>query len=244
MRDRRVDAPADAAANAAVARNWRCCREPCPYNRCVDFLNALSRIVPFAFASGVNLYATVALVGVCSRLGLVTLPEQFHVFENPWIIGVSLAMYLIEFVADKVPWLDTAWDAAHTIVRPLGAALVAVAALGASTPTMQLLAALLGGSVALTTHLTKAGTRAVANTSPEPFTNWALSFGEDAFVVGLTWVAMNHPLLATIIAVALLVAIVGAGSVILRLVRRRFARRRAAEQPALNATDRPSGSLL
>ena len=77
-----------------------------PYNRLVDLLGALSRIVPFAFASGVNLYATVAVVGLSSRFGLVSLPEQFRVFENPWVIGIALAMYAVEFVADKVPWVD------------------------------------------------------------------------------------------------------------------------------------------
>ena len=92
----------------------------------MDLLNAFSRIVPFAFASGVNLYATVAIVGLSSRFGLVTLPEQFRAFENPWIIGVALGMYLIEFVVDKVPWLDSAWDAVHTVVRPIGGALVAI----------------------------------------------------------------------------------------------------------------------
>ena len=189
----------------------------------MDLLNAFSRIVPFAFASGVNLYATVAIVGLSSRFGLVTLPEQLRAFENPWIIGVALGMYLIEFVVDKVPWLDSAWDAVHTVVRPLGGAFVAVAALGQASSTAQMLAALLGGSVALTTHLTKASTRAVANTSPEPFTNWALSLGEDIFVVGLTWFAMHHPYIATVVVVVLLVAIVAASSMIIRGLKRRFA---------------------
>lgn len=189
----------------------------------MDLLNALSRIVPFAFASGVNLYATVAVVGLSSRFGLVSLPEQFRAFENPWVIGIALAMYCIEFVADKVPWVDSIWDAVHTVIRPLGGAFVAVAALGQASPTSQVLAALLGGSVALTTHLTKAGTRVVANTSPEPFTNSVLSFAEDIFVVGLTWFAMHHPIVATCVVVVLLVVIVAASSMIIRGVKRRWA---------------------
>jgi hypothetical protein len=188
-------------------------------------MSALGRIVPFAFASGVNLYATVAVVGLCSRFGLVALPEQFRAFGNPLIIGLALAMYAIEFVADKVPWLDTAWDAVHTVIRPLGGALVAVTALGAATPATQAIAAALGGTVAMTTHLTKAGTRAVANTSPEPFTNWGLSLAEDVFVMGLTWFALQHPLAASVVAVVLLVAIVAAASFLVKAVRRRFARR-------------------
>lgn len=190
----------------------------------VDLLTALGRIVPFAFASGVNLYATVAVAGLCSRYGLVSLPDQFRALDNPLVIGAALTMYVVEFVADKVPWVDTAWDAVHTVIRPVGGALVAIAALGDASPTTQALAALLGGSVAMTTHLTKAGTRAAVNVSPEPFTNWALSFAEDIFVVGLTWFAVQHPVVATAIAIVLLAVIVAAGSFILRAVRRRFAR--------------------
>jgi hypothetical protein len=190
----------------------------------VDTLGALVKIVPFAFASGVNLYATVAVVGLCARYGLVSLPEQFRGLDHPVVIGIALAMYLVEFVADKIPWLDTAWDAVHTLVRPVGGAVVAVAALGDAQPVMQGLAALLGGSVALTTHVTKAGTRAVANTSPEPFTNWGLSLAEDLFVVGLTWFAVEHPIAAATVTIVLLVAIVVAGSWIVGAARRRFAR--------------------
>jgi hypothetical protein len=187
--------------------------------------DALWRIVPFAFTSGVNLYATIAVVGLCARFGLFTVPDQFKAFDNPWVIGIALGMYVVEFVADKVPWVDTVWDAVHTVIRPLGGALVAVSALGGdASPTTQAVAALLGGSVAMTTHLTKAGTRAVVNTSPEPFTNWALSLAEDVFVVGLTWVAVRHPIAASLVAFVLLAAIITAGSFIVRAVRRRFAR--------------------
>ena len=190
----------------------------------MNIADALWRIVPFAFASGVNLYATIAVIGICARFGLFTVPDQFKAFDNPWVIGVALALYAVEFVADKVPWVDTAWDAVHTVIRPLGGALVAVSALGDASPATQTVAALLGGSVAMTTHLTKAGTRAAVNTSPEPFTNWALSLAEDVFVVGLTWVAVQHPIVASIVAVVLLAAIVAAGSFIVRALRRRFAR--------------------
>jgi hypothetical protein len=188
----------------------------------MDLVTALGRIVPFAFASGINLYATIAVVGLCSHFNLITLPDQFKVFDNTLVIGAAIAMYLIEFVADKIPWVDSIWDAVHTVIRPVGGALVAVSALGDSSPGMQALAALFGGSVAMTTHLTKAGTRAAANTSPEPFSNWALSFSEDIFVVGLTWFAVQHPFWAAIIAVTLLAVIIAFASVIVRAVRRRF----------------------
>jgi hypothetical protein len=193
----------------------------------MPMLTALAQTIPFAFASGLNIYATVAVLGLCSRYGLVTLPEQFRALDHPAVIGVALTMYLVEFVADKIPWLDTAWDVVHTVVRPLGGALVAVAALGESSAGTQLLAALVGGSVAMTTHLTKAGARAAANTSPEPFSNWALSLGEDALAVGLSYGALQHPRVALAIALVLLIAIVGFASLIIRAVRRRFARRAA-----------------
>jgi hypothetical protein len=134
-------------------------------------------------------------------------------------------MYVVEFVADKVPWFDSLWDTIHTVVRPIGGALVAVTALGDASAGAQAVAALLGGSVAMTTHLGKAGTRAVANTSPEPFSNWALSLGEDAIAIGLTYFAIQHPLLALAIAVFLLVAIVACATVLLRSARSRFGRR-------------------
>lgn len=195
------------------------------YNRAVDVMSALGRMLPFAFAAGVNLYATIAVAGLCSRFGLVTLPEQFRAFDNSLVIGLAFTMFLVEFIADKVPWVDTAWDAVHTVIRPLGGAFVAVAALGDASSSTQVLAALVGGSVALTTHLTKAGTRAVVNASPEPFSNWGLSLAEDVFVVALTWFAVEHPLLATLVALALLVAILTAGSFLFKAARRRLARR-------------------
>src|SRR5581483_8845580 len=156
----------------------------------MSLAHALAATIPFAFASGLNVYATVAVLGLASHYHLVTLPDQFRAFDHPVVIAAAIAMYLVEFVADKIPWVDSLWDAVHTVVRPVGGALVAVSALGDASPTAQALAALLGGSVAMTTHLTKAGARAAANTSPEPFSNWALSLLEDAFAVGLSYGAL------------------------------------------------------
>ena len=191
----------------------------------MEALLTLGRTIPFAFASGINLYATVAVLGLCSRFHIVALPDQFKAFEHPAIISIALVMYVVEFVADKVPWFDSLWDTVHTIVRPIGGALVAVTALGDATAGAQIAAALVGGSVAMTTHLGKAGTRAVANTSPEPFSNWALSLGEDALAIGLTYVAIQHPLLALAIAICLLTAIIAFATVLIRAVRRRFGNR-------------------
>ena len=195
-------------------------------------VTALEYAIPLAFASGLNLYATVAVLGLSSHYGLVTLPPQFTAFDHPLVIAVALALYVVEFVADKVPWVDSLWDLVHTIVRPLGGALVAATALGDASPSLQALVALLGGSVAMTTHLAKAGTRAAANTSPEPFSNWILSLGEDVLAVGLSYGALHHPLIALTIAVILLVAILACASVLIRALRRRFTRRPAATETA------------
>ena len=186
----------------------------------------LSHTVPLAFAAGLNVYATIAVIGLCGRFDLVSLPESLRVFENPWVVGIALAMYAIEFVADKVPWFDSVWDAVHTLIRPLGGAFIAMAAIGVdASPAATTIAALVGGSTALTTHLTKAGARAAANTSPEPFSNWLLSLGEDVVAVSISYVALTHPVLALTIAGTLLLLILACASLIVRALRRRFATR-------------------
>jgi len=190
----------------------------------MSLVSALGYTIPFAFASGLNIYATIAVLGLSSHFGLVALPQQFRAFDHPAVIGIALVMYLVEFVADKIPWFDSVWDAVHTVIRPVGGAFVAVTALGDASPVATSLAALLGGSVAMTTHLTKTGTRAAANTSPEPFSNWILSFAEDVFAVGLTYGAIRHPEIALAIAVVLLIVIAACGALIVRFVRRRFRR--------------------
>jgi len=187
---------------------------------------AVAQLIPLAFASGLNIYATVAVLGLCEHFHLVDLPPQFRAFDHPAIIAGALAMYAIEFVADKIPWFDSVWDAVHTVVRPIGGALVAVNAMGHASPVMTALAALLGGSIAMTTHVTKAGTRAAVNTSPEPFSNWVLSLSEDAVAIGLSYFALQHPYAAAIVAIVLLVAMITLASYIVGWVRRRFARRR------------------
>src|SRR6478672_5601433 len=162
----------------------------------MDVLTTLGRTMGFSFAAGINLYATVAILGLASRFDWVSLPPQFKVFDNDIVIGAAIVMYVIEFVADKIPWVDSIWDAVHTAIRPIGGALIAVATLGDASPAVKGLVALLGGTLAAGTHFTKAGTRAVANASPEPFTNWILSISEDIFVVGLGMLALNHPIAA------------------------------------------------
>src|ERR671913_2650877 len=191
-------------------------------------LITLGRTLGFSFAAGVNLYATVAILGLAAKYGWVSLPPQFQAFNSDIVIGAAIVMYLIEFFADKIPYVDTVWDVLHTAIRPVGGALIAVTTLGDASPTVEALIALLGGAVATGSHLTKTSTRAVANTSPEPFSNWFLSLGEDLFVVGLGYLALKYPVAALVVASVLLVLIVVFAAVIVRTVRRWFARRRPA----------------
>jgi hypothetical protein len=155
------------------------------------------------FSSGLNLYATVATLGLLHRFGVLQLPPHLQVLSHPWVLGIALALYLVEFFADKIPYLDTIWDVIHTFIRPPAAALLAFAAAGGVASQWRWGAALLAGGVALTSHGTKASARAAVNTSPEPFSNWILSFGEDLLAVWLTWMATAHPLATTIIVIAL-----------------------------------------
>jgi len=189
----------------------------------VDLLTTLGRTLGFSFAAGLNLYATVAILGLASRFDWVALPPQFKIFDNDIVIGAAIVMYLVEFVADKIPWFDSIWDGVHTVIRPIGGALIAVATLGHASPTVQGLVALLGGSLAAGTHFTKAGTRAVANASPEPFTNWLLSLSEDAFVVGLGFIALKYPVVAALVVLVCLALMVMFAAWIVRAVRRRWA---------------------
>ena len=190
----------------------------------IEVLTGLGRTLGFSFAAGINLYATVAILGLASRYGWVSLPEQYRVFDNDLIIGVALTLYVIEFFADKIPWVDSVWDAIHTAIRPIGGAVIAVQTLGDASPAMETLVALMGGTLAASTHFTKAGTRAVANASPEPFSNWILSFTEDVFVVSLGFIALKYPLLATLIVLVALVLMVVFAAWIVRAVKRRWQR--------------------
>lgn len=198
-------------------------------------LVTLGRTLGFSFAAGLNLYATVAILGLASRYGWVELPPQFQVFNHDVVIGAAIVMYLIEFLADKIPYFDSLWDAIHTAVRPLGGALIAVSTMGDASPVVQGLVALLGGTVAAGSHLSKTSTRAIANTSPEPFTNWSLSVGEDVFVVALGYLALKYPVAALVVTTIACVIIVMFLAVIVRTVRRWFRRWSAPRLPSPTA---------
>lgn len=187
----------------------------------MEWLATLGRTLGFSLAAGVNLYATVAILGLASRYDWVQLPEQFKAFDNPWIIGTAGVLYVVEFVADKVPWVDSIWDSIHTLIRPVGGAVIAVASLGDAAPTTTAAIALLGGFVSASSHATKAGTRVAANTSPEPFSNWFLSLAEDVFVIGLSFITLKFPLLALGISAVILLLMALLARTIWRWLRRR-----------------------
>jgi Domain of unknown function (DUF4126) len=172
------------------------------------------------FSSGLNLYATIATLGLLERFGVIHLPPSLQGLSHPVVLVIAVVLYVLEFFADKIPYVDTIWDALHTFIRPPAAALLAYSAAGAAPTEWRWGAALLAGGVALTSHGTKASARAAVNTTPEPFSNWALSFGEDVLAVWLTWMATTHPLATTVIVIVLV-----ALSVFLLFHLFRFARR-------------------
>lgn len=148
-----------------------------------------------SWASGINLYAALLMLGLGAVTGNITLPDELTILANPLVIGAAGVMYLIEFFADKIPGLDSVWDAAHTFVRIPAGAMLAAGAVGDVSTAMEITAGILGGSAAATSHATKAGTRLMINTSPEPASNWTASLSEDAMVFAGLWAALNHPLI-------------------------------------------------
>jgi hypothetical protein len=168
-------------------------------------LETLGFTLGTSFASGLNVYLTVAASGLFQRLGIVQLPDSLQVLANPIVLGVAITLFVIEFIADKIPYVDSAWDAVHTFIRPPAAALIAYGAFGQVPEEWKVGASLLAGGVALTSHGAKATSRAAANTSPEPFSNWTLSILEDGAVVLLTWMAATHPVITALIVIVLVI---------------------------------------
>lgn len=148
-----------------------------------------------AWASGINLYAALVTLGLMSYTGNFDLPPDLAILANPLVIGAAGLMYAVEFFADKIPGVDTAWDSIHTFIRIPAGAMLAAGAVGDLNPALEIAALIVGGGLATSTHATKAGSRVMINTSPEPFTNWAASIGEDIAVIGGIWLALTHPIL-------------------------------------------------
>jgi hypothetical protein len=183
-------------------------------------LASLGLAAGVSVASGLRVYATIAVLGLLDRAGVLQLPPGLEPLSHPAIIATAGMLYVAEFVADKVPTFDTVWDGIHTFVRVPAAAVLAFAVLGDVAEPWRTGAALLGGTVALSAHGLKAGTRLAANASPEPVSNWILSFGEDAAVMAILWMATSHPLLSLLLAAAVVIAAVLSLRWILRTLRR------------------------
>jgi hypothetical protein len=186
----------------------------------MDWLSTISLALGSAWTSGINLYATVTVLGLFQKLGLAKLPGGLEVLDNWWIIGIAAFLYAIEFVADKVPYIDNMWDAVHTFIRVPAGAVLAYSAVTQLDPTAQVIALLLGGGLALSSHGTKATARAFANLSPEPVSNWVLSLVEDVIAIGGIILAIVAPVLMAIVLVVFAVIFLWFAPRILRKLRR------------------------
>ena len=185
----------------------------------LDWWSTLGVAMGSAWLSGINLYATVATLGLLERFHLARLPGDFAVLGEWWIIALAAALYCVEFFADKIPVVDSAWDAVHTFIRVPAGAVLASAAFAHYDPRVRLAALLLGGGLALTSHGTKAATRMAANLSPEPFSNWALSLTEDLVAVVSSFIVAFFPVLMIAIVGLFLVTVAWLFPKILRLLR-------------------------
>ncbi len=167
-------------------------------------LATISLTMGAAWASGINLYATIAVLGILGATGNVELPSQLLVLQSPLVIGCATLMYLVEFFADKTPGVDTGWDTIHTFIRVPAGVILAASVVGDVSPALVVAAGILGGALSATSHLVKAGSRVMINTSPEPFSNWAASLFEDFLVIGGLFAALHYPLLFLLFLVAFL----------------------------------------
>lgn len=159
----------------------------------IDLIQTIALTMGVGWASGINLYATLLMLGFMSTTGQIELPPELQILGNPMVITAAGVMYVIEFLADKVPGIDTGWDTIQTFIRIPAGAILAAGAIGETGAGAQLAAGILGGSLATGTHLTKAGSRMLINTSPEPVSNWTASIGEDVMVIAGLWTALAHP---------------------------------------------------
>lgn len=190
----------------------------------MEAVNVIALSMGAAWASGINLYATIFMLGYMGLTGNIVLPEELQVLTDPMVMGAAGIMYCVEFFADKVPGVDSGWDSLHTFIRIPAGAMLAATAVGDVTPAVELSAALLGGSLAAGSHATKAGSRLLINTSPEPVSNWGASIGEDLLVIGGLWTALNHPVLFLIALVLFIILMIWLLPRLWRLIKALFRR--------------------
>ncbi len=185
-----------------------------------ELISVIALTMGVGWASGINLYAAVLVLGLAGATGNVQLPAELTVLQDPLVIFAAGVMYAVEFFADKVPGVDTGWDALHTFIRIPAGAMLAAGAVGDVTPALEIAAGLMGGTMAGASHLTKASTRALINTSPEPFTNWVASISEDLMVLGGMWAMFNHPLLFLCLMIVFIALVIWLLPKLLRLLMR------------------------
>ena len=188
----------------------------------MEALNTLGTFLGGAWASGINLYLTIAALGIADRIGFIRLPDSIDVLSHPLVITVALVLFSVEFFADKIPYVDSAWDSIHTFVRPAGAALLAFMGTSETAPPVQFSITLLCAAVALDSHLTKASTRVAINASPEPFTNIIASFSEDVLVFAMLFLVLKHPVIAGIIVLCFVIFSLWFLTMMFRFVRKIF----------------------
>ena len=208
----------------------------------MDTLETLSLAMGTAWTSGLNLYATIATLGLAGSAGMIQLPPDLQILTDPLVIGIACLMYFIEFFADKVPYVDNGWDVLHTFIRVPAGALLAARAVGSVNPAVELAALLAGGTVALAAHGTKATVRLAVNVSPEPFSNWFASVGEDLSVLAGIWLIFHHPLVMIVLVVGFTAFAAWLIPRLYRLAKRGFQALRArlrGERPVENVVNAP-----
>jgi len=189
-----------------------------------DLISIIALTMGVGWASGINLYAAVLVLGLAGSTGNIDLPPELAVVQNPIVIMAAGVMYFVEFIADKIPGVDTGWDTLHTFIRIPAGAMLAVGAVGDVTPALEIAAGLMGGTMAGASHLTKFSTRPLINTSPEPFSNWAASISEDVLVLAGMWAMFNHPLLFVGLMIAFLLLVIWLLPKLWRLLKAIFTR--------------------
>lgn len=185
-------------------------------------LATLALTMGASWASGINLYAALLVLGLGGASGHIDLPSGLEVLENPLVIGAAGLMYLVEFFIDKTPGADSGWDAISTFIRVPAGAMLAAGAVGDVSPALEIAAAIMGGGLAATSHVTKAGSRLLINTSPEPLTNWTASISEDLLVLGGLWTALNHPVIFIILMAIFIILVIWLLPKLWRLIKKLF----------------------
>lgn len=215
----------------------------------METVSIIAATMGVAWASGINLYATIFMLGWMGSSGSLDLPPDLQILANPMVMVAAGFMYCVEFFADKVPGVDTAWDAIHSFIRIPAGAMLAAGAVGQLGPEAELAGLILGGTLAAGSHFTKAGTRVIVNTSPEPFSNWGLSIGEDVAVIAGLWTALHYPVLFIVLLVLFIAFGIWIIPKIWRGIRRVFRRiaswfgKESKEEPDSGANTE-SGKLL